>query len=323
MTAANISLQRTAGLRFRRFTAQWPAAAEFRCWARNMTAKVPSRFARAIQLSLCLCCASCTHYSTTDDRDASFSSYRAAKVGQVNLRQFLIARSAVLVETEQLRASSSDTNAGIAYVAGTNAWRGNAAAIDRRGYFLTAAHCVRKGSFWLAFLNEGKIQVQPARVVWRGDPSKAHPDLALLKVSFPLQQVFDWASECTNGSPVLAVGSIRSIKGRQPVVRTQCMAGKVLRLEECRFKSPPFALIYHNLPLRHGDSGGPLVSTGGRLVGINVGGKVGPNWKHLSIEPRYYWAQRPDFEWLQAIISQDAAPLSRANTHQPTRRCTE
>ena len=27
----NFSLQRTAGLRFSRFVAQWPAAAEFRC----------------------------------------------------------------------------------------------------------------------------------------------------------------------------------------------------------------------------------------------------------------------------------------------------
>jgi len=32
-TQANESLQRTAGLRFRRFVAQWPAAAEFSRWA--------------------------------------------------------------------------------------------------------------------------------------------------------------------------------------------------------------------------------------------------------------------------------------------------
>ena len=30
---ANESLQRTAGLRFRAFVAQWSAAAEFKCWA--------------------------------------------------------------------------------------------------------------------------------------------------------------------------------------------------------------------------------------------------------------------------------------------------
>jgi hypothetical protein len=29
----NESLQRTAGLRFSQFVAQWPAAAEFKCWA--------------------------------------------------------------------------------------------------------------------------------------------------------------------------------------------------------------------------------------------------------------------------------------------------
>jgi len=291
-----------------------PAAPHHGRWARDMDAKAPSRFARAILLSLCLCCAGCEHYSTSADRDASFSTYRTAKVGQVNLRQFLMDRSAMLVEAEQLRASFSDTNAHIAYLAGTNRWRGNAAAIDRRGYFLTAAHCVKKGRFWLAFLNEGKLQVQPARVVWRGDTSKEHPDLALLKISIPLQQVFDWATECTNGSPVLAVGSIID---KQRKLKTQCMAGELLRLEEWQSSSPPCTLVYHNLPLRPGDSGGPLVSTEGRLLGINVAVEVGPNWKHLSIEPLSYWAQRPDLEWLQAIISQDAAPLSGANTHQP------
>jgi hypothetical protein len=33
MKGANFSLQRTAGLRFSRFVARWPAAAELRCWA--------------------------------------------------------------------------------------------------------------------------------------------------------------------------------------------------------------------------------------------------------------------------------------------------
>jgi S1-C subfamily serine protease len=314
MAVADFSLQRTAGFRFNRFVAQWPAAAEFRCWARNMDTKAPTIFARAILLSLCLCSAGCVHYSTSADRDASFSTYRTSKLGQVHLRQFLIARSAILVRAEQLQVNPSGTNADTALVSGTNSWRGNAAAIDCRGYFLTAAHCVKEGPVWLAFLNEGKVQVQPACVVWRGDTSNEHPDLALLKVSLPLQQVFEWATECTNGSAVLAVGSIMN---KQRVVKTQCMAGKVLRLEERTSSSPPSTLVYHSLPLRHGDSGGPLVSTEGRLVGINVGGEVGPNWAHLSIEPLCYWAQRPDLEWLQAIINQDAAPLSGANTHQP------
>jgi hypothetical protein len=40
MPDANQSLQRSAGLRFSRFVAQWPAAAEFLRWAVERSVKI-------------------------------------------------------------------------------------------------------------------------------------------------------------------------------------------------------------------------------------------------------------------------------------------
>ena len=102
--------------------------------------------AKDLLVVLCLCSAGCVRYSTLGERDAFFSAYQTSRVGQDSLRHFLIARSAVLLQAHELRVSAGSTNnSHLASLVGTNAWRGNAAAIDRRGFFLTAAHCVQKG----------------------------------------------------------------------------------------------------------------------------------------------------------------------------------
>ena len=59
MKGPNQSLQRTAGLRFSRFVAQWPAAAEFRRW---MNARIPVLFAFLL-VTLSLGCRQSTQLS--------------------------------------------------------------------------------------------------------------------------------------------------------------------------------------------------------------------------------------------------------------------
>jgi hypothetical protein len=286
-------------------------------WATNMGAVFLRRSTGIVLLILCLLSAGCVHHSTMASRDASFSPYVDTKVGQVSLREFLLARAAVLLKAEQLSVTHSNTNSRTFSIAGTNSWRGTAAAIDRRGYFLTAAHCVEKDPFCLAFLNEGKMQVQRARLVWRGDAAKKQPDLAILQVSLPLQQVFEWATEFTNGNSILAVG-LSLDKPR--VLKTQCMAGKILNLSEGPQARPPhYTVVSHDAPLRHGDSGGPLMSTDGHLLGINVGAELGFRWRRLSVEPLYADAHRPDLEWLRQIIEQDVTLQSGTTANQPNK----
>ena len=191
---------------------------------------------------------------------------------------------------------------------------GTAAAIDHRGYFLTAAHCVEKGPFLLLFFDKGQLQAQPARVVWRGDYAKKQPDLALLQVSFPLQDVFEWASAFTNGERIVAVGVNL---GPDRLIKSQCVAGKVLRLDtgsETIF--PHSTRVSYDAPLHPGDSGGPLVSTDGHLVVINYNEVIGRLWRLFAVGTVSSDAERPDLEWLRHLIQQDAAVQSGGKTNQ-------
>lgn len=264
-------------------------------------------------LILCFLSGGCMHYTTSTRRDDSFLPYAGAKVGQVSLREFLRARSAVVFEGDQLSVTASGTDH--CTVKGTVFGIGLAAAIDRQGYFLTAAHCVQKGPFLLLFFDKGQLQARPARVVWRGDESKKQPDLALLRVPFPLHDVFEWAPAFTNGERIVAAG-INVISNH--VIKSQCMAGKILRLDTgSATVLPHYICVSHYAPLHSGDSGGPLVSTDGRLVGINSDAVIGrPRWLSFSVETLSSDAERPDLEWLRQLIQQDAAAQSGAKTNQ-------
>jgi hypothetical protein len=253
---------------------------------------------------LCLFCAGCVHYSTPTERDASFSPYKDGKVGQESLRKYLIARSAALFMAGELDTTRVSTNS--MWISNSIGWSGTAAAIDQRGYFLTAAHCVKRGQFWLAFLRDGKLQIERARVVWRGDVKTREPDLAILCVSRPISQTFEWAAEFTNESPVIDVGL--SFGDHTHVLKTQCMAGKILKVSEAlSADSSDYEVVSHNSPLRHGDSGGPLVLSDGRLLGINVSETLDFQWSRLSFEPEYGEAHRPNLVWLRKVIDADAA----------------
>jgi len=193
-----------------------------------MKSRTTGAAAGILLLISCFLSGGCVHYNTSARRDASFLPYAGAKVGQVSLREFLRTRSAVVFEGDQLSFTASGTNSRMGRLTGTVFSIGAAAAIDRRGYFLTAAHCVEKGTFLLLFFDKGQLQAQPVRVVWRGDDSKMQPDLALLQVPFPLQDVFEWTPTLTNGESIVAVGVN---PGPDRLIASQCMAGKILRLD--------------------------------------------------------------------------------------------
>ena len=221
----------------------------------------------------------------------------------------MIARSAALLMAEGLNATLLSTNS--VRVNATNAWHGTAAAIDRRGYFLTAAHCVEKGHFWLAFLQGGKLEVNEARIVWRGEIKEKQPDLALLSVSIPIEQAFEWATDFTNGAPVMDVGF--NLDRKSHVLKIQCMAGQILKITDEPTSIPSdYTVVYHDSPLRRGDSGGPLVMSDGRLLGINVRETLDFRWNHFSFRPAHGEAHQPNLAWLRNIIEADAASQSKS-----------
>jgi S1-C subfamily serine protease len=278
-----------------------------------MRSKTTGAVAGILLLIFCFLSGGCEHYNTPAIRDASFLPYADAKVGQVSLRDFLRVRSALVFEGDQLNVTIS--GADHFNIKGTVFGIGSAAAIDRRGYFLTAAHCVNKETCLLLFRDKGQWQTQTARIVWRGDESKKQPDLALLQVPFPLQDVFEWTPGFTNGERIVASG-INVLSNK--VINSQCMAGKILKLDTgSETVLPHYICISHDAPLHPGDSGGPLVSTDGRLVGIDSDAVIGrPRWLSFSVETLSSDAERPDLEWLRQLIQQDAAAHSGAKTSQ-------
>jgi hypothetical protein len=57
---------------------------------------------------LCLSGAGCVRLNTPAERDASFSSYKEAKVGQESLPEYLVVRSGVLLTAESFDTTSVD-----------------------------------------------------------------------------------------------------------------------------------------------------------------------------------------------------------------------
>ena len=250
-----------------------------------------------------LSCAGCVHLRTPAERDASFSPYYDAKAGEVSLGQYLFDRSVVLLSAKRLETTLDTNSLTLTY---SRASHGIATAIDRRGYFLTAAHAVH-GQVWLAFAREGKLELKQARIIWRGDVKKGEPDLAILSISTRIDQAFEWATELTNGTPIVDLGCLTDRSGG---VRRQCLAGKILEVSEGSCAAlPRYTVVAHDSPLRPGDSGGPLALSDGRLLGINVKGWHVMDWGHLSFkfEFEHGEAHRPDLVWLRKVIDADAA----------------
>ena len=277
-----------------------------------MLAMPANRTTAILLVILCLSWAGCVHLSTPAERDASFSPYKEARIGQESLWNYLIYRSGVLLSAESFDTTSTGEHSFHFTGKGSGGF-GTAAAIDKRGYFLTAAHCVEQGQFRLAFLHDGKMQVEPVRIVWRGDMKKREPDLAILCVSRPIGPTFQWAAEFTNGSPVVDVGLRLDDDARNS--QPQLMAGRVLDISHAlSADSLGYAVVSHSSPLRPGDSGGPLVLSDGRLLGINFYVRKGFQWSHFSFE-QHSEAHRPDLVWLQKVIDADAAlqAMSRAD----------
>jgi S1-C subfamily serine protease len=128
--------------------------------------------------------------------------------------------------------------------------RGNAIAVHRPGYFLTAAHCVVNGPVVVA------TRIQPyrtasARVVW----SDQKADLAIIR------------------SPLAAEAFYPLIdfipKKSEPVFSFSCLdPGVSAGIVEEIFSDDHYREFHLNIPMQPGDSGGAIVDSQGHLVGV-------------------------------------------------------
>jgi S1-C subfamily serine protease len=241
---------------------------------------------------------------TLRERNASFSHYKDTKIRQETTKDFLTSRTAFLLTGDRLSFTQSGTNQeNFNYHAASGKLDyGSATAIDRRGYFLTAAHCVGKEAPYLVFGPGSHLQAERASVVWRGDTSKGEPDLAVLYVPSAINEVFEWASDCKAGDRVFAVGPNYEQRFNFKVV---CIAGAIANRSANSEANVPLS-ISHTAPLHKGDSGGPLADANGQLIGINVRGMRTFSILH-PLGKRLGYAKRPDVAWLKQVIDGHAA----------------
>ena len=219
------------------------------------------------------------------------------------LRAFLTQRTALLMSSDESPITEGRV---LRLEKTTHVDMGCAAAIDARGYFLTASHCVGKTPVHLIFVDtEGVLRVAPTRCVWQGDLRKGEPDLAILHApAASTPRVFKWAEEPAPQAPVVAVGI--AWNERQPS-GFEFMGGNI-RKSTARGTDGNDARILHDIPIQSGDSGGPLLNLSGRLIGINVEG-FPPSMRFLMpwlSFPRST-SERPDPRWVTDLIERDAA----------------
>jgi S1-C subfamily serine protease len=242
---------------------------------------------------------------TDQVRHAAFKRYQSLFTGnQTNaLNQIYTVISGLNLNAGQFRSRSD----GI-YFAGTNESVniGMAIGLEPDGYLLTATHVLRGNTVVIGSFN-GKLDIKPARVVFKSD-SKTHADVALLKVDAHLYRQAVFGRKPQVRDRVFAVVS-------DYVTESNCegyasfTAGKVLEVTRDPGGSA-VDLVYTDVPFRAGDSGGALLSSNGELIGVDTAFTCGPPWLGYSswadLPPRQM-SFLPDKQFVQNIIAEDRA----------------
>lgn len=169
---------------------------------------------------------------------------------------------------------------------------GAALAIDARGYWLTAAHCVETGPILLVTRSGSTTRHAQARVVWSGTADGEDLDLALLHAPIEPFGVLRWSATRPSAGPVLCAGS--------GLGSDRFSAGNIKGVG-ARFADTGFVLIYHDAPITPGDSGGPAIAPDGTLVGVDTEGSV----RYLGRGQPSSTAVLPEEQFVRRLIDED------------------
>lgn len=267
---------------------------------------------------------SCSPYSATyTERRESFTQHLGQRVHGYPLRDYVIDRTAVILNAPDLFVTKDhhhDPSRRGTLLANFNTapTTAMAAAIDSRGYFLTAAHCVTKKTTYLIIPQaSGQVLIKKARVIWRGKASLSSLDLALLRIDQTLTKTFKWSAPPATGEAVIGAGfHAQKNQNNKALLQAKLtpFAGHHLRTKEKTYRELPYQILRHTSPIRKGDSGGPLTNTHGELLGINHA-LVAINFSlgQAHAKDSQALALRPDTAWLQKLIEADVA---RSDTNQ-------
>jgi S1-C subfamily serine protease len=248
-------------------------------------------------LPLLLLSTGCVHLATQEEKEASFRPYLDVHVGAVPLRDFLEARTAVLVAgAEPLEVVTEKDEVGVKLKPADPDGAvdvGSASALSADGYYLTAAHCVHRTPVFLVIPTPAGPQAYPARIVWKSPDSSTDCDLAILKIHVAPPALFDIAppSALQIGDVVVTSGANGEAAGHLLTVNAEPASNDG--------STPAFLELIHDVPLTHGDSGGPLILLDGRLIGVEV------LVRGSYLTGAHGVALLPDAEWLTTLIAKD------------------
>ena len=258
-------------------------------------------------LLTCLSIAGCAKFAPPTDmqRTQSFQPLSQARVGDESLETFLRQRTAAIIggSLAVTEAQANGQTIAIRFKAEPDKLlRGpsRAIAIDSRGYFLTAAHCLEDPFNYLVYSDGTSARIAALRIVAKIKDEKTHLDFAIIHVDATVPYIFAWsgAAKDLQGNSAAAVGgaSLYAISDSLAYDAPMCMAGRIISTTDAANGA---VLIAHNVPIRFGDSGGPLATADGRLLGINIFGHL--SWTGTMTN----YAIRPDPAWITQTIAKD------------------
>lgn len=249
----------------------------------------------------------------------SLAQAQVTHIGEEPLKQFISRRMAFLVKNVSLKAHRTHNNQFIL----SSDSSGLAVAVSRKGYYLTAHHCVDDPGEY-SFLPLQKIKLSPTtskkahtneeeskqyvpvsketqnvpflpiRIVWF---SKTQ-DIALISTDKTCKWAFKLAESVPEPNTlVLAGGALEH------------SAGHIVSIKDLSDNKEAFNTIKHTAPIIPGDSGGPLFSKDGILYGIHshVNGSISLGLTGVKIKNVYDYAVPVDASWIQHIIQEDQA----------------
>jgi S1-C subfamily serine protease len=235
-----------------------------------------------------------------------------AKVGGTPVREYILLRYGALMQGNAVTIKPARLENELSAFHAVTSGFGSAVPIDRRGYFLTAAHCLGEGPMQLVYFGRRSLTTEPVRVVWRGDRGPDPLDIAIVCVPSALSHIFEWATDFEAQESVLAAGPnyTHSKEGELLSIVIECFAGRMTSFSAQKGVEPLRTRISHDAPVHFGDSGGPLLTRDGRLLGINTQAwTVAGRFVRLPFLPRGY-TYRPDPRWIKLLIEEDFARQS-------------
>jgi hypothetical protein len=250
--------------------------------------------------------ASCrSREATREDKAASFGPYADHRLDGVPLEQWLAARTAgVLTDFTIVTATAGPADVRFDSCA-------TAASLTPDGYFLTAAHCVRRRPWLWVSRPGGGFDARPVRVVWAGSPGERALDLAILKSDQAAPATFAWADarDFPDGAELVTMGfgTALDVAGK---LRAHGSAGRATQdpfpVERVSPTAPTVIAVVYDAPITAGDSGGPVATLSGGLAGVNIG--TVDDWIGRSRGVAF----RPDPAWIAARIEQDRRAYAAA-----------